>query len=284
MTDIRTLLDAATTGRAPTADPVGAVHARVRRTAARRRAGVAAGATVAVAAAGVAAGRPAQRSHRLAAAPTTSAAPTAPTTPTTDASDTPAVPSIWRRWPNPFVYKDPKTGTVRYDGSKADADAFDALQRLAGQHPDALLGVVQNGADNATGWIVSVALAADADPEQWRPAVAAAAGSLPWTFARCGRTAAQYEAVAAQVRAVRWPSGASLREPLYFTGSWEVAQDGQPAGPECGVTAVLDRTEPLDQADVAYARARWGADVLVHGGKPRPAAGTPSPNSDGTYG
>jgi hypothetical protein len=227
MADVRTLL-ADATAHAPHPDPVGAVHRVVRRRAARRRAGVAAGATFAVAAAGTAvAARPAPRTAR----PLTTAAPSE--------SPTAAPARPWRAGP--------VVQNQRLDGH---ADDYDALDALVLSHPTALLNVTVEGTDTALGWRAVVSLAAGADETRWRAEVAAAAGTMPWVLHTCGGTAAHYDAVADQVVRTAWPSGHSVTDGPMFSA--------------CHVLVVLDAANDHDRT---YAEHRWGNDVAVTGVK-----------------
>jgi hypothetical protein len=237
MPDVRTLL-ADVTDRTPHADPVGAVHRVVRRRAARRRTGVAAGATLAVAgavAAGTAvAARPGPRTLR----PLASGSPAA--SPSESAAAGPARP--WRA--GPVV-----------DGRRLDghADEYAALDALVLDNPDALLNVTVEGSDTGLGWRAVVSLAADADETAWRARVAAAAGTMPWVLRTCSGTAAHYDAVAAEIVRTTWPTGHRVTDGPIFSGDSR-AEFG------CQVVVLLDA---VDAQDRAYAGKRWGDDVSV---------------------
>jgi hypothetical protein len=252
MPDVRSLLSDAASPPSLHPDPAGAVRARVRRRDARRRTTLAAVATLAVAAGGaVAVTRPGAGEH-LAATPSASS--------TAGAAD-----DIWHAWPNPYRGIDKSTGEVVYvDRDKAKA--FDDVAALVAANPRALLSVIGGGHEDG-GEIVSVALAADADADDWQSRVAAVAGTLRWSLVRCPRTAARYEAIATEVRAARWPSGATIDGPVRFVGIRRPAKDDVAARPDCGLHVVLSRAGAPASADVAYAATRWGADVTVDGTK-----------------
>jgi hypothetical protein len=227
MPDVRTLLDSAATGAPRTADPVAAVHARVRRRTARRRAAVATGATLAVAATGTAvvAARPARTSG---------------VTPL--ATGAPAAMPAWRRTGQP-------PHEPRY------AAEYGRLRALVETHPETFLGLMVQGTDNDAGWMVAVSLGSDADPEAWRTRVAAAAGTMPWEFKRCERPTAAYDDAAAEIAATAWPSGAEVKAgPVPHAVLY---------ADTCDVFVGLTGTR-LDERDRAYAERQWGDLVLVY--------------------
>lgn len=236
MSDVRALLDdAALGGTHP--DPVSAVRARVRRRANRRRATLAAGATVAVAAGVVALP---DRGPSTVVAPQASASAThvaaSPKAPSTPPDVT------WRR---PLEVGATTDYPVQYA----------RLVELVESHQRVFLTATVQGDDSDLGWTVAVSLGGDADPEAWRAKVAAAAGEMPWTFVRCRETTLHYDLVAGEVAAATWPSGATLVKGKALPHAVTYT-------PGCVVAADLTNGGAT-AADLAYARERWGDDVRV---------------------
>lgn len=235
MPDIRTLLDDVTS-RPPSPDPVGAVHARVRRRAARRRAGAAAATTLAVATAGLVATNVGGGAGGLPPAATPS-----PSQPPGTKLDT--------TWRHPNFSGEP---IAHREGD----DTYDKLVALVRAHDDVFLGFdVHHEGDLSNGFTLSYA--AGVKPSDWDDDVSDT-GAFAWEGEVCDHPAVHYDAIAGDLLSVDWPSGAELREDS-LNGYRGVGYDGG-----CQVVAELAVTRP-SPADVAYARGRWGNDVLVVG-------------------
>jgi hypothetical protein len=232
MPDIRDLLDEVTT-RTPPADPVGAVHRRIRSRARARNAGLAAAVALAVTATAAVAlgGR-----DRTAVTPTGDPTPT----PVWTKLDT-----SWRRAPADTV------------GHRTDDHSYDNLVRLVDAHSDAFFGFTTGG--SAIDPSYTVALSADADADAWRRQVTAAVNGRPWHFVHCPRTAVHYDEVAGEVLDATWPSGYRLGGMQQYGFG-----DGVSYGVPCVVDAQLTSVHATAE-DIAYAQRRWGDEVALFG-------------------
>jgi hypothetical protein len=195
------------TERSPHPDPVTAVHRTVRRRAVRRRAGVAAGTTLAVTAAGVAVARPHREAGlRPAATPSVSASPT-------------------------------PTATATWDMARGDR-----MNALVKAHPDVFVGLFVVEAMGA-GTTFHVVFLPGADQQAWRDDVDAAAGGAPWVAESCPGTRAHYDTLAAEIAAFDWPSGQHPAQPPYLDASschYEVSMPVHKVSPE-DVAAARER-------------------------------------------
>jgi hypothetical protein len=232
MPDIRALLEDVTT-RGPHPDPVGAVHATVRRRARRRTTAVAVGATAAVAAAALtAAARPFDHAE--------------PATPTPSPSTSP---SPWTRFDT--SWRRPRIGA----GVVQRMETTTRLGLLVDEHPDVFFGFTLRDES------FTIGLSADADPGAWADDVRAVLGDAAWTWRRCPETVSRYDEIATNLLSVDWPSGDALREDRVL------GRDGVGAARLCQVEAEMTRAEPA-QEDEDYARQRWGGAVALVGRKP----------------
>jgi hypothetical protein len=243
MPDIRDLLDEVTT-RTPPADPVTAVRRRIRSRARVRHAGTAAGAALVLAAAGTLA---AATNDRTPAATVTTPPPTGSWI---------RLDTSWRRTP--------RGGVVRAENDHA----YDNLVALIAAHTDVFYGftTTRHGVDTT----YTVALSAGVPVNEWRGRVAAATRGSHANLVNCPRTAVHYDEVVGDVLAADWPSGDHLRENSLFD-YWGVSY-----AVNCVVDAQLSAATPAPE-DVAYAHARWGADVRVLGTGADGGPATPAP-------
>lgn len=229
MNDLRTLLDEAT-AREPNPDPVGAVHAAVRRRARRRATVVASVAAVAVLGTVVIATRPAARRPDVT---TTTATPSRAPSPTAPAR---TYDTAWRRPP-----ADP-------GGSVADR-----LARHVAAHPRDLvwLGVVGRRDvffEIGYGKELSADDYAEVERRLWLELP-----DVPWKLVPCPYALADYDRAAAEIPSATWPSGTTPKRPPALWGR---------LGSPCAVTVLMPYRGP-NAEDIAYAAQRWGDTVRV---------------------
>ena len=230
MSDIQSLLDDATTRATLHPDPVGAVHARVRRRAARRASAVASGAAIAVVAGGavVAADRGAER-------PVTPVAPATPPAPVPVAYD-----RSWRHQRDDL-------------SAVAVSDEVDRVVALVSDHPDVFLGFSVRVTDGRNAY--TFAMGRDVNRGEWADDIEAAVGDRPWQTTQCPRTTTEMDRAATEVLSAPWPSGAHVPREEHF--GWRVSY----AFP-CGVVAMLSSTS-IAPEDADYARVRWEGAVSL---------------------